>query len=66
MVADVRMVTEMDIADGEIPIFDMNGLTLQHLTKVNLSILRKYMLYMQVSSFFAVTVGLLRTIVDTF
>lgn len=48
MVGDVRLVTEIDIADGEIPIFDMNNMTLSHLSKVNLSVMRKYMLYTQV------------------
>lgn len=50
MVADVRLAT-MDangITDGEIPIFDMAGFTLRHLTKVVLSSLRCYMKYTQV------------------
>lgn len=33
---------------GDIPIFDMNGFTLRHLTKVVLSTLRVYMKYAQV------------------
>lgn len=47
MVADVRLVSEFEIADGEIPIFDMSGMSLQHLTKVTLPTLRKYMMYTQ-------------------
>ncbi|XP_050297166.1 alpha-tocopherol transfer protein-like [Anthonomus grandis grandis] len=45
--ADVRMAIEEDIADGEIPIFDMANFTLKHLTKVNLAVLKKYMVYTQ-------------------
>ncbi|KAK9745837.1 CRAL/TRIO domain [Popillia japonica] len=47
MVADLRMYTDFEESDGEVPIFDMAGYTLRHLTKINLSILRKYMAYTQ-------------------
>ncbi|XP_076258482.1 alpha-tocopherol transfer protein-like isoform X2 [Rhynchophorus ferrugineus] len=45
--ADVRMLVEKDIPDGEIPIFDMANFTLKHLSKINLSVLKKYMVYTQ-------------------
>lgn len=50
MVADVRLITpdQNGITDGEIPIFDMAGFSLRHLTKVVLSSLRCYMKYTQV------------------
>nr|XP_022907732.1 alpha-tocopherol transfer protein-like [Onthophagus taurus] len=47
MVADLRMYTDFEESEGEIPIFDMAGMSLKHITKVNLSILRKYMTYTQ-------------------
>lgn len=47
MVSDVRMVTEKDILDGEVPIFDMHGYSLRHLTKITLPIVKKYMMYTQ-------------------
>lgn len=50
MMADIRILTQTTIPDGEIPIFDMEGLTLKHLTKVNLSVMKRYMLYSQVSN----------------
>lgn len=51
ILADVRMAIETEIPDGEIPIFDMTNFTLKHLTKINLPVLRKYMMYTQVSTF---------------
>lgn len=50
MVADVRlaMPDPNGITDGEVPIFDMAGLSLRHLTRVVLSTLRIYMKYTQV------------------
>ncbi|SPP77727.1 blast:Alpha-tocopherol transfer protein [Drosophila guanche] len=49
MVADCRFATENDgrMSDGEIPIFDMAGYTLRHLTKTVLSSLRVYMKFVQ-------------------
>lgn len=49
MVADVRLITpdQNGLTDGEIPIFDMTGFSLRHLTKVVLSSLRCYMKYTQ-------------------
>lgn len=52
MVADLRMYTDFEESDGEVPIFDMAGYTLRHLTKINLSILRKYMAYTQVINYY--------------
>ncbi|VEN56902.1 unnamed protein product [Callosobruchus maculatus] len=45
--ADVRMVSEDQIPEGEIPIFDMKNFTLRHLTKIVLPVLKKYMIYTQ-------------------
>lgn len=50
MVSDVRMVTEKDILNGEVPIFDMHGFSLRHIAKVTLPILKKYMIYTQVKT----------------
>lgn len=50
LIADSRLV-QPDILmnnGGDIPIFDMTGFTLRHLTKVILSTLRVYMKYTQV------------------
>lgn len=51
MVADVRLIcgdhTDGTFTDGEIPIFDMAGLSLKHITRVVLSTLRVYMKYTQ-------------------
>lgn len=49
MVADVRLVTKDKnvLSDGEIPIFDMAGFSLRHLTKLVLSSMRIYMKYTQ-------------------
>lgn len=53
MVADIRLVSS--VADepnsgwnGEVPIFDMAGFTVRHITCVVLSVLRIYMKYTQV------------------
>ncbi|KAB0790242.1 hypothetical protein PPYR_15425, partial [Photinus pyralis] len=46
-VADLRLNFSDDFPDGEIPIFDMSGFTLKHLYKVQLPILKKYMVYTQ-------------------
>lgn len=52
MVGDIRLITPDDneggITDGEIPIFDMDGFSLRHITRVVLSTLRCYMKYTQV------------------
>ncbi|XP_060527195.1 alpha-tocopherol transfer protein-like [Cylas formicarius] len=47
VLADVRMLLETEVPDGEIPIFDMRNFTLKHLTKIVLPVLKKYMLYTQ-------------------
>lgn len=49
MFADVRFNTPdpAGMSEGEIPIFDMKGFTLKHLTKVVLSTLRIYMKFTQ-------------------
>ncbi|XP_055601862.1 alpha-tocopherol transfer protein [Uranotaenia lowii] len=49
VIADSRMIQpDIPMTDGgDIPIFDMNGFTLRHLTKVILSTLRVYMRYTQ-------------------
>lgn len=51
IMADIRLISPdpKSISDGEVPIFDMKGLTLRHITKVALSTLRLYMKYTQVS-----------------
>ncbi|XP_069360357.1 alpha-tocopherol transfer protein-like [Maniola hyperantus] len=49
MLADTRLTEEDDIPSGEIPIFDTNNITLKFIGKINLAILRKYMLYTQAS-----------------
>lgn len=46
-VADVRLATDPDFPDGEVPIFDMAGFSLRHATKVVLPVLKKYMVYTQ-------------------
>ncbi|KAK5649940.1 hypothetical protein RI129_000969 [Pyrocoelia pectoralis] len=45
--ADVRLNFSDDFSDGEIPIFDMSGFSLKHVYKVQLPILKKYMVYTQ-------------------
>lgn len=49
MVADCRFATENEerLSDGEIPVFDMAGYTLRHLTKTALGALRVYMKFVQ-------------------
>lgn len=51
MVADVRLVSPDpdpdNMADGEVPIFDMKGVSIWHLLKVTLSTLRLYFKYAQ-------------------
>lgn len=51
MVADVRMVcsdpNHDELADGELPIFDMKGVSIWHLLKVNISVMRLYFKYTQ-------------------
>lgn len=49
--ADVRMMVEDVIPDGEVPIYDMTNYTLKHTTKVNLPVLKKFMIYSQVGRF---------------
>lgn len=63
MVADVRLATKdmNGISDGEIPIFDMAGFSLRHLTKVVMSSLRTYMRYTQVRSFLRGGSGILQS-----
>lgn len=52
VIEDTRCVTqynsETGIGDGEIPIFDMKGFTLKHLTKVTILTLKVYFKYLQV------------------
>lgn len=47
MMADLRIYLEDDQSTGDIPIFDMANVTLKHLTRVSLPVLRKYMQYTQ-------------------
>ncbi|XP_072938111.1 alpha-tocopherol transfer protein-like [Epargyreus clarus] len=47
MLADTRLTEEDDIPSGEIPIFDSANVSLKFIGKVNLSVLRKYMVYTQ-------------------
>ncbi|CAG9862277.1 unnamed protein product [Phyllotreta striolata] len=47
MVADVRMVEETAIADGEVPIFDMKNFTAKHITKVVFPVMKKLLIYSQ-------------------
>lgn len=50
MVSDVRMVSEKDVPEGEVPIFDMSGYSLRHLAKITLPVVKKYMMYTQVQN----------------
>lgn len=63
MVADVRLITpdQNGLTDGEIPVFDMAGFSLRHLTKVVLSSLRCYMKYTQVSSLIKEMIDMVKT-----
>ncbi|XP_075979371.1 alpha-tocopherol transfer protein-like [Anticarsia gemmatalis] len=47
MLADTRLTEDDDIPSGEIPIFDAANVSLKFIPKVNLSALRKYMMYTQ-------------------
>ncbi|XP_022824632.1 alpha-tocopherol transfer protein-like [Spodoptera litura] len=47
MLADTRITENHDIPKGEIPIFDAANVSLRFIGKVNLSALRKYMMYTQ-------------------
>ncbi|XP_025829893.1 alpha-tocopherol transfer protein-like isoform X2 [Agrilus planipennis] len=47
MFSDLRMLTDINLPDGEVPIFDMSGLCLRHISKVSLHLLKKYMQYTQ-------------------
>lgn len=49
MVADMRMYSDREYSEGEIPIFDMGHLTLRHMTKITLPLLKKYMVFTQVN-----------------
>ncbi|KAI8434339.1 hypothetical protein MSG28_012407 [Choristoneura fumiferana] len=48
MLADTRLTEDDDIPSGEIPIFDAANVSLKFIGKVNLSVLRKYMMYSQI------------------
>ena len=41
--------TELQVNDGDIPIFDMTGFSYKHLMKLSLTTLRCYMKFTQVS-----------------
>ncbi|KAF5282987.1 hypothetical protein FQA39_LY04858 [Lamprigera yunnana] len=45
--ADVRLTFDEEVPKGEVPIFDMAGFTLKHAYKVQLPVLKKYMVYTQ-------------------
>lgn len=45
--ADSRFSFEHELCECEVPIFDMNGYTLRHLTKTVLGVLRIYMKFVQ-------------------
>ncbi|KAG6441572.1 hypothetical protein O3G_MSEX001919 [Manduca sexta] len=47
MLADTRLTEDPDVPSGEIPIFDSANVTLKFISKINLSALRKYMIYTQ-------------------
>lgn len=47
MMADSRFSVEHELCDCEVPIFDMNGYSLRHLTKTVLGVLRIYMKFVQ-------------------
>jgi CRAL/TRIO domain len=47
-VTDIRLVTLDELwGDGEIPIFDMNNITLKHFTKIVFSTMRLFLRYSQ-------------------
>ncbi|XP_028043631.1 alpha-tocopherol transfer protein-like [Bombyx mandarina] len=47
MLADTRLTEDQDVPAGEVPIFDSANVTLKFIGKINLSALRKYMIYTQ-------------------
>ncbi|XP_028151021.1 alpha-tocopherol transfer protein-like isoform X1 [Diabrotica virgifera virgifera] len=47
MVADVRMIQESSLSEGEVPIFDMKNFTIKHFTKFAFPIMRKQAVYSQ-------------------
>ncbi|XP_037810373.1 alpha-tocopherol transfer protein isoform X1 [Lucilia sericata] len=47
MMSDCRFAINDEPDDGEVPIFDMSGYSLRHLTKTVLSVLRVYMKFVQ-------------------
>lgn len=50
MFADLRLVSSdpnPEMADGEIPIFDMKGLSIWHSFKINFTTLKLYFKYVQ-------------------
>jgi hypothetical protein len=50
MFSDLRLISDdpnPELADGEVPIFDMKGITLWHSFKINLSTLKLYFKYVQ-------------------
>lgn len=49
MVGETRLRKETEKVEGEVPIFDMTGYSMRHLTRIPLPSLRKYMQYSQVS-----------------
>lgn len=54
MVADTRFAMDNTISSGDVPIFDMKGFSLKHITKTlrALSVLRIYMNFTQVCNEF--------------
>ncbi|RZF38407.1 hypothetical protein LSTR_LSTR006533 [Laodelphax striatellus] len=46
-IADTRIKTEKELPSGEVPIFDMTGFSLRHMTRLSLPSLRKQMQYVQ-------------------
>uniref|UniRef100_A0A1B6DYJ3 CRAL-TRIO domain-containing protein n=1 Tax=Clastoptera arizonana TaxID=38151 RepID=A0A1B6DYJ3_9HEMI len=47
MIGETRLRKETEKVEGEVPIFDMTGYSLRHLTRIPLPLLRKYMQYSQ-------------------
>lgn len=56
MITDARIGSEPQLPQGDVPVFDMNGFSFKHIAKVlrNLSTLRLYMKFSQVSTRFTV------------
>lgn len=46
--SETQFSSEIGIGEGEVPIFDMKGFTLKHLTKVVILTLKIYFKYLQV------------------